>query len=140
MGAIGAWTRWCRKSGGANGLGLGAFLTLADLELHSLTLIERTVAIHLDCGPVHEDVGATTINGDEAITLFGVEPLDGSLSHFLLLLAVSLRRGPSTALGPGLTLAVPPPERDGPGWSNVRASGVTLERTLLIELFDHLLP
>jgi hypothetical protein len=136
VGAIGGWTRVFRRSGGANSLGLGSLLTLADLELHTLTLIERTVAIHLDRGPVHEDVGATTINGDEAITLFGVEPLDGSLSHFLLLLAVSLRHGPSTALGPGLTLADPGLERSGSGWSNVRASGVTLERTLLIELFD----
>ena len=130
----------CGRSGGTNSLSLGALLTLADLELHPLTLIERTVAIHLDRRPVHKDVGATTINGDEAITLFGVEPLDGSESHFLLLLAVSLRRGPSTALGPGLTLAGPSPERAGPGWSNVRASSVTLERTLLIELFDQLLP
>jgi len=32
------------------------------------------------------------------------------------------------------------PEGPGPGWSNVRASSVTLERTLLIELFDQVLP
>jgi hypothetical protein len=72
-------------SGQTDRLGLRALLALADLELHLLTLFEGAVALHLDGRPVDEDVGATTVDGDEAVPLLSVEPIDGSVSLSLLL-------------------------------------------------------
>jgi hypothetical protein len=63
-----------------NLVGLWSFLTLGDLELDSLTLFEGLVTIHLDRAVVHEYV-TTAIDGDEAVTLLAVEPLDRALCH-----------------------------------------------------------
>ncbi len=65
-----------------NLLGLWALWTLADLELNPLTVFEAAVALHLDRGVVDEEV-ITTVYGNEAIALLGVEPLHGALSHYL---------------------------------------------------------
>src|SRR6266545_971883 len=64
-------------------LGLRAFLTLGDFELDTLAVIQRFVALHLDCGEVDEHV-LTSVNRDEAVALFGVEPFDGALCHCAL--------------------------------------------------------
>src|SRR4051812_45275132 len=61
--------------------GLGALLALRLLELDLRTLLERLVAARLDRAEVDEQVGATTVRGDEAIALVRVEPLDGSGCH-----------------------------------------------------------
>src|SRR5215212_5583002 len=58
--------------------GLGALLTLGDVELDRLALVQR--AIVLDGAGVHEHVGAG-LGLDEAVALVGVEPLDGSNTH-----------------------------------------------------------
>src|SRR5215218_1556734 len=58
--------------------GLGALLTLGDVELDRLALVQG--AIVLDGAGVHEHVGAG-LGLDEAVALVGVEPLDGSTSH-----------------------------------------------------------
>src|SRR5262245_43182476 len=61
-------------------LRLRALLTLRDLELHALTVLQRFVAIHVDRGEVDEDV-LPSVDRDEAIALLAVEPLDGALCH-----------------------------------------------------------
>src|SRR5690606_2579454 len=75
--------RW--GSGELNLLGLGALRALSHIEGHTLTLFEDLVSGHVDGGEVDEDVLAAPINGDEPKALFGVEPLNGSLGHVLLL-------------------------------------------------------
>src|SRR4029450_14108903 len=57
---------------------LGALLTLGDVELDRLAIVQR--AIVLDGAGGHEHVGAG-LGLDEAVALVGVEPLDGSTSH-----------------------------------------------------------
>src|SRR6516164_7886284 len=61
-------------------VGLRAPVALRDLELDPLSLFEGAVAIRLDSREVDEDVLAT-VDGDEAVSLVRVEPLDGALSH-----------------------------------------------------------
>src|SRR6266487_1233139 len=63
--------------------GLGALRPLGDVELDGLPLLERAVAGRLDRAEVHEDVRAG-LRRNEAIALFGVEPLDGSDGHELV--------------------------------------------------------
>src|SRR5829696_3154107 len=69
----------------ADVLRLRALLALGHVELDLLALIERAVAGRRDRGVVHEDVGTPTFDGDEAVALFGVEPLHGALCHVPLL-------------------------------------------------------
>src|SRR5699024_12665136 len=57
-------------------------LTRTDGELHRLALLERTVAVHLDRGPVDEDIAVVRCGGDEAVALLRVEPLHCSLGHW----------------------------------------------------------
>ena len=71
-------------------LSLGALGALADLELDLLVLLEGTEAVALDLGVVDEDVVAAIVRSDEAVALFGVEPLDNSLCHVLSLLTFSV--------------------------------------------------
>src|SRR5699024_1202138 len=66
----------------ADVLGLRALLSLADLELDALVLLERLEARALDGGVVDEEVGGTVLRGDEPVALLRVEPLDGALCHF----------------------------------------------------------
>jgi hypothetical protein len=61
-------------------LGLGAFGALCDVELYSLSFVQRFVTITLECGEVNKHVLAT-VNLDEAKTLLGVEPLDFAFSQ-----------------------------------------------------------
>src|SRR5579862_6335312 len=61
-------------------VGLRAPVALRDLELDPLTLFEGAVAIRLDSREVDENVLAT-VDGDKAVSLVRVEPLDGALSH-----------------------------------------------------------
>jgi hypothetical protein len=68
---------------GANCCGLGALLALTYLELDALTLVELTVALHLDFGLVHEEVLPAVIRLDEPEALGGVEPLHRSYSHLV---------------------------------------------------------
>jgi hypothetical protein len=58
-----------------NGVGLGTLGSLGDLELHSLRLIEAAVAVGLDRGVVHEDVGTAAVLRNES------EPFS-ALNHF----------------------------------------------------------
>src|SRR5206468_6526174 len=57
----------------------------------------RLVAVHLDSREVDEHV-LPAVDGDEAVTLLGVEPLDGALCHGAL---------PSLLSCPGTAVAVP---------------------------------
>src|SRR5881392_3411253 len=75
VGAFGA------RSGDADVLRLRTLGAGGDVELHLLVLVQRLVTTGLDGGVVNEDVLTATVLRDEAETLFGVEPLDGSLSH-----------------------------------------------------------
>src|SRR5690348_18091811 len=61
-------------------VGLRAPVALRDLELDPLSLLEGAVSIRLDRGEVDENVLAT-VDGDKAVSLVRVEPLDGALSH-----------------------------------------------------------
>src|SRR6476620_7299775 len=70
----------CAASDWAHRVGLRAFLALGDLELDPLAFFEALVAVGLDGAVVNEDVTAA-VHGDEAVALFGVEPLDRALCH-----------------------------------------------------------
>src|ERR1700756_5292840 len=61
-------------------VGLRAPVALRDLELDPLSLFEGAVAIRLDRREMDENVLAT-VDGDKAVSLVRVEPLDGALSH-----------------------------------------------------------
>src|SRR5579875_1603173 len=78
-------------------LGLRAPVALRDLELDPLPLLEGAVAIRLDRREMDEDVPAT-VDGDEAVPLVRVEPLDGALSHSKQL--PNCARASSSALHP----------------------------------------
>src|SRR5919107_269232 len=65
----------------ADVLGLRTLGALRDIKLDLLVLVEGLVAAGLDGGEVDEHVVASAVLRDEAETLVGVEPLDGSLSH-----------------------------------------------------------
>src|SRR5919197_5808259 len=60
--------------------GLCALGALHDLELHALTLGQRLVPVHRDCGEVDEDV-LPTLTLDEPVALLVREPLHGALSQ-----------------------------------------------------------
>jgi hypothetical protein len=77
--------RWCGDSDRADLLGLWTLLALGDLEFNALVFLEAAISAGLDCGEVHEHISATTIDGDEAEALLGVEPFNGSLRHLSLL-------------------------------------------------------
>jgi len=62
---------------------LRPLISLDYFEFHWLALLEGFVALHLDGGVVDEYIGRTTLNGDKAIALFRVEPLDRALCHVL---------------------------------------------------------
>src|SRR5262245_957474 len=59
---------------------LGTLVTLRDFKLDALTVLQRLVAVHLDGREVDEDV-LPPIDGNEAVALLAVEPLDGALCH-----------------------------------------------------------
>src|SRR4030095_14012910 len=65
-------------------LGLGALLALADVELHSLVLVETAVSVHVDGRVGDEDVRSAPVRGDKAGALLAAEPLHAALSHVLL--------------------------------------------------------
>src|SRR5580693_238807 len=71
-------------SDGADAGGLGTLGALADLELDALVLLKGAEAASLDLRVVDEHVGRTVFGGDEAESLFRVEPLHSSLWHFLM--------------------------------------------------------
>src|SRR5699024_3510428 len=98
----------CRRSDGADLLGLRPLVALADIELHALPLVEGAVAVHVDLAVVHEDVCAASVDLDESVALFGVEPLDRALRHTCHLLC-----RPSTIArrDRGAATSRPPPER-----------------------------
>lgn len=54
--------------------GLRTFRALGDLELHQLTLAERTVAVLLDLGIVNENVTASLILENETVAFVLIEP------------------------------------------------------------------
>src|SRR5659263_90025 len=60
---------------------LGALRTLGDFELDPLRLFEAAVALALNRGVVHEDVGAAAVLSNEAVALLSVEPLHRTLCH-----------------------------------------------------------
>src|SRR5690606_4724400 len=68
-------------SGEADVRGLRSLLALRDLELNALALFEAAVARRVDGRGVREDVLSAVVGGDEAETLFGIEPLHGSSGH-----------------------------------------------------------
>src|SRR5690348_17505661 len=78
-----------------NLVGLRASVALRDLELDALSLFEGAVTIRLDRGEMDENVLAT-VDGDEAVSLVRVKPLDGALSHSKQL--PKLARASSSAL------------------------------------------
>src|SRR6266849_1371019 len=61
-------------------VGLRAPIALRDLELDPLALFEGAVSVRLDRREVDENVLAT-VDGNEAVSLVRVKPLDGALSH-----------------------------------------------------------
>src|ERR1700743_2020628 len=95
-------TGWI-TSDGAYALGLRPLLTLADLELDPLALIEGLEARALDLRVMHEDVRAAPVLSDEAEALLAVEPLHTALRHadisLRLASAESSRRGPPVTIG-----------------------------------------
>jgi hypothetical protein len=60
---------------------LWSLLTLGDLELHRVTLLEALVALRGNRAVVNKDVWPIRAS-DEAITLSVIEPLDGSFQTF----------------------------------------------------------
>ena len=60
---------------------LRAFLALSDVEADALVLIEGAETLALDRRVMDKKIRTALIGGDEPETLFGVEPLDGALSH-----------------------------------------------------------
>jgi len=60
---------------------LRALLALSYLELNPLSLFEAAVTRGFDGGVVGEQILRSVVGGDEAETLFGVEPLHGSSGH-----------------------------------------------------------
>src|SRR5215208_8014825 len=64
--------------------GLRALLAFGNLKLDGLALFQRAVAGGLNRAEVDEDIGAA-IDGDEAIALVSVEPLDSSSGHSVVL-------------------------------------------------------
>ena len=61
--------------------GLRALRPASRLELDLLALVEVLVSLACNGAEVHEHVGAAIVRGDEAVALFGAEPLDGAGRH-----------------------------------------------------------
>jgi hypothetical protein len=61
---------------------LAGAAVLLDLEVDLLAFDQGGHASPLDGGDVDENVRAAIVGSDEAVTLGGVEPLDGSSCHF----------------------------------------------------------
>jgi hypothetical protein len=59
---------------------LQALFALGDFEIDPLAFIEATETIADNRGVMDEDV-RTVVTGNEPVSLFGVEPLHGSLRH-----------------------------------------------------------
>jgi hypothetical protein len=72
------------RLGQSNRFGLRAFISAADLKNDLLAFIEHFVPVHVDGGIVDENVLPSTVDRDEAVAFFSVEPLDGSVRHVLL--------------------------------------------------------
>src|SRR5262245_44909409 len=62
---------------------LRALRALSDLEVDPLAVFESLVPVHHDRRVMDEDISAA-VDGDEAIALLGVEPLDSALRHCAL--------------------------------------------------------
>ena len=62
---------------------LGALLTLARLVLDLGTFGQRLEAVAGDVRVMHEEIFATVLGGDEAVSLGIVEPLDGTGCHVI---------------------------------------------------------
>src|SRR5215218_6473391 len=60
---------------------LQALVALHDVELHSLTLGQRPIAVHLNRAVVHEDIVLALAALDEPEALLVREPLDSALSQ-----------------------------------------------------------
>src|SRR5699024_1052971 len=69
------------RSERADRLRLRALLSLADLELDLLVLLEGLESTALDGGVVDKDVSGAVLGRDEPVALLRVEPLDGALCH-----------------------------------------------------------
>jgi hypothetical protein len=84
----------CRQLAGA--------AVLNKLEANLLTLLERAKAGALNCGDMHEYIWRAVIWLNEAETLAGVQPLNGSRSHnhFLSIAAWRTTIAASDAAGP----------------------------------------
>src|SRR5829696_3053405 len=78
-------TEGCAGSDRLDLLRLGALLTLRDVELDLLALLQLAVAATLDSRVVNEDIGAAAVLLDEAEALFAVEPLHGACCHWCCL-------------------------------------------------------
>src|SRR5215472_9574540 len=61
-------------------LGLRAFLTLCDLELDNLALLEVAESLTGDAGVMHEHV-LPFLGRNKTITFLAIEPLHGALRH-----------------------------------------------------------
>ncbi len=59
-------------------IGLGALLTLDDIEFHVIALFQSFIAIQLYCRVMNEDI-RSVIASDESVALGVVEPLDLAL-------------------------------------------------------------
>ena len=68
-------------------VGARSFFAFTDFEFDRLAVFEggKTAAV-LDLGVVYEKVLAAIFRGDEAVALFGTEPLNGAFGHNFLLL------------------------------------------------------
>jgi len=78
-------------SDNADVLRLETFSSRRRVELDSLTLFERLVAVALNCREVHEHVVAT-FSRDEAEALVSVEKLNRTLCHYYSFLFTSDQR------------------------------------------------
>ncbi len=93
-------------------VGLQTLLALHDLEFDALALLKASVARPDDRRVVDEYV-LTTVDGDEAVALFGVEPLDGALCHLYFGPSLQgLMRHPRST-GAGCCTARLPPDGTG---------------------------
>lgn len=80
--------------------GLQTFLTLHYVELDALVLPQLAEVIATDGGLVDEHVRTATVNADEAETLAGLEPLQGTRCTTISLVATkgSHAAGPQRAV------------------------------------------
>ena len=62
----------------ANVLSLGAFGSVNNTKLDSLVFFQTLETVADDGALVNEDILLTTLAGNEPITIFAIEPLNGS--------------------------------------------------------------